>query len=121
MTNSGDHSEGGSRHPPKPARGKRLSGQGRPKLSLSRLTVIQRLLHKPVEIMKNEQPMKMSALEAILHQLLQKALSGDSKADRALQKFEDFAHQNSMPELEIVFVDTGYTRAFAAAAEDNDE
>ncbi|MCK1474146.1 hypothetical protein IVB27_04795 [Bradyrhizobium sp. 197] len=86
----------------------------------SPLEVIERLLHKPVDTVKDGQPTKMSALEAIVFQLLQKSLAGDKRADRALQKFTDFADRNSVSELQLVFVDNDYTRAFAASPEPKD-
>ena len=69
----------------------------------------------PVAVLKDGQPEKMSALEAIVFQLVQRSLTGDKKAGRVRQKFEEFAKRNSATELEVVFVDNEYTTAFAAS------
>jgi hypothetical protein len=125
MTDSSD-GDVGYRRPPKSKRWKKgqsgnpRNGKAKPKTIDSPLAVIERLLLKPVDTVKDGQPTKMAALEAILYQLLRKSLSGDKKAERALQKFEEFAHRNSAPQFEIVFVDNDYTKAFAASQEDDD-
>lgn len=62
----------------------------------------------------------MSTLQAIIFQLLQKALAGDGKAERVSQKFEEFARRNSKAELELVFVDNAYTTAFSTTGEPHD-
>jgi hypothetical protein len=116
MTNPKDS---GAVHPRKP------KSERRPKVRIkqieSPLEVIERLLHKPVDTVKDGRPTKMSALEAIVLQLLQKSLAGDKRADRVLQRFSDFADRNTVAELELVFVDNDYTRAFAASPEPKDD
>lgn len=93
----------------------RRNANARRKPIESSLEVTERLLHTPVDTVKDGEPTKMSTLEAILHQLLQKSLTGNKKADRALQKFYEFANRNGVSELEVVFVDNDYTKAFAAS------
>jgi hypothetical protein len=114
-----DTSDDDGAGPPKSTRRKTgQSGNQRkstPKRAESVLTVIERLLVAPVTIVKNGAHTKISALEAILHQLLQKSLSGDKKALRALREFEEFAHRNGTAQFEIVFVDNEYTKALAAS------
>jgi hypothetical protein len=113
-----DPKESGAEYPQKPKPTRRPKAQI--KQIESPLEVIERLLHKPVDTVKDGQPTKMSALEAIVLQLLQKSLAGDKRADRALQRFSDFADRNTVTELELVFVDNDYTRAFAASPEPKD-
>jgi hypothetical protein len=114
-----DPKNGGVGYPQKPTPSRRRANARIKKIE-SQLEVIERLLHKPVDAVKDGQPTKMSALEAIMLQLLQKSLAGDKRADRALQRFSDFADRNSVSELGLVFVDNDYTRAFAASLEPKD-
>jgi hypothetical protein len=94
-------------------RGDQLANGKSQKDAESRVAVVERLLLKPVDTVKEGQAEKMPALKAIMYQLLQKSLSGDKKAARALQKFEEFARRNSTAEFDIIFVDNEYTKAFA--------
>jgi hypothetical protein len=126
MTDSSDDDGVGYRRPPRNKRWKKgqsgnpRNGKPNSKPTESPLAVVERLLLKPVNIRKDGLLTKMAALEAILYQLLQKSLSGDKKAERGLRKFEEFAYRNRAPELEIVFVDNEYTKAFAASREEDD-
>jgi hypothetical protein len=118
MTGPTDGDAVGYGRPPKHTRWKK--GQsGNRKIGLKReenmVTLIDRLLMAPVNIVKNGVPSRMSAINAIVHQLLQKSLSGNRKAERALREFEAFATRNMTKQTEIVFVDNEYTAAFAAA------
>jgi hypothetical protein len=96
------------------------NGRARAKPTESQLSVIERLLRAPVVVTRDGQSEKMSTLQAIMFQLLQKALAGDGKAERVSQKFEEFARRNSIAELELVFVDNDYTTAFSATGEPDD-
>lgn len=116
---------GSPRSPRRPRPVKRNNGnirnsRARLKPAGSQLSVIERLLRMPVAVLKDGQSEKMSTLEAIVFQLVQRSLSGDRKAERTRQKFEEFAKRNSATELEVVFVDNEYTTAFAASVEAND-
>jgi Family of unknown function (DUF5681) len=119
MTDASDDDAVGCGHPPKKSRWKKgQSGNPRnirPKREESTVALIDRLLLAPVRIVKNGAPTKMPALNAIMYQLLQKSLSGNRKAARALREFEAFASRNLTKRLEIVFVDNEYTAAFSAA------
>jgi hypothetical protein len=86
----------------------------KPKPSESTVAIIDRLLLAPVKIVLNGEPRKVSALEAIVFQLLQKAMSGKGRAYRALLKYQEFASLNLEKRLELTFVDSEYTRAFAS-------
>jgi hypothetical protein len=64
----------------------------------------------------------MSTLEAIVHQLLQKSLSGNKTANRALLEFQDFARRHQAGgQAEIVYVDNDYTRALSASRPESDD
>jgi hypothetical protein len=125
MTELPDNDDVGYRRPPKGKRWKKgQSGNPRnkakPNATESPLAVVERLLLKPVDIKKDGLPTKMPVLEAITYQLLQRSLKGNKKADRALQKYKEFAERNTAPQFEIVFVDNEYTNAFAASRESDD-
>jgi hypothetical protein len=119
MTDLSDGDAAGYGRPPEHRRRKKgQSGHSRkvrPKREENMVTLIDRLLMAPVKIVKNGMPTKMSAINAIVHQLLQKSLSGNKKAERAVREFEAFATRNMTKQTEIVFVDSEYTAAFAAA------
>jgi hypothetical protein len=85
------------------------------------LSVIEGELLRTVEVAMDGNATKMTAMRAIMYQLLQKSLSGDAKADRTLQSYQDFADRHTAPSrLEIEFVDNEYTRALAKGEEDED-
>jgi hypothetical protein len=86
------------------------------------LAFIKRELLRKVDAVKDGQPTKITAMAAILYQLLQKSLSGDKKADRVLQSYHELANRSNAPtvQIEIEFVDNEYTMALAAAPEDDD-
>jgi hypothetical protein len=104
--------------PPRETRWKKgQSGDPRrrkPKPAESTVAVIDRLLLAPTKIILNGESRKVSALEAIVFQLLQKAMSGNGRAHRALLKYQKFASLNLEKRLELTFVDSEYTRAFAS-------
>jgi Family of unknown function (DUF5681) len=77
------------------------------------LAMIDRLLVTTVPIALNGHRRRVTALEAILYQLLQKAMAGESRAYRTLLKYQEFASQNSKRKLELTFVESEYTRALA--------
>lgn len=95
--------------PQTPARRRRRS-----KRPESTSAIMDRLLASPVSITMNGETTRVSADEAIFLQLLQKAMSGSVRASRALLKYEQFAHRRSEKALEVTFVDSDYTAAFAS-------
>jgi hypothetical protein len=119
MTDTSDGDAVGYGHPPTKTRWKKgQSGNPRkirPKREESAVSLIDRLLVTSVKIVKNGIPTKMPALNAIMYQLLQKSLSGNKKAERALREFEAFASRNMTKRFDIVFVDNEYTAAFSAS------
>jgi hypothetical protein len=119
MTDTSDGDAVGYGRPPEKTRWKKgQSGNPRnigPKRVESVVALIDRQLVSSVKIVKNSVPTKMPALNAIMYQLLQKSLSGNRKAERALREFEAFASRSMTKRTEIVFVDNEYTAAFSAS------
>jgi hypothetical protein len=74
------------------------------------VATIDRLLLTPVQISLSGERTKVSALEAIMCQLLQKAISGNLRAFRVLLKYQEFAIWHGDKKLELTFVDSAYTR-----------
>lgn len=106
-------------NPPKEYRWKK--GQsGNPRRRRARLptestvAMIDRLLAAPVQITINGEANKVSALEAIVFQLLQKEMAGNQQAARTLLKYREFASRNTKKKLEITFVDNPYTNALSS-------
>ena len=99
-------------------RRRRTAGQGaqRPGGKAKRastLVIIDRLLLTPVQTSLNGKETRITALHAIMYQLLQKEIVGDTRASRALLKYEELAKQGAEQRLEIEFVDSDYTRSLA--------
>jgi Family of unknown function (DUF5681) len=116
--------EVGYGRPPRETRWKKgQSGDPRhrkPKRLESTVAIIDRLLLTPVQISLNGETKKASALEAIVFQLLQKAMSGRGRAIRALLKYQEFANRNLERKLELTFVESDYTRAFSTQPSSSD-
>ena len=125
MTAPSDEYQVGYARPPGKTRWKK--GQsGNPKrrkqkLPESTVAVIDRLLLASVPITLNGETCKVPALVAIMFQLLQKAMAGNARAYRILQKYREFAIRNRKEKLELVFVESDYTRAFATKASDRND
>jgi hypothetical protein len=118
MSRSDDKSHAvGYGRPPQRTRWKKgQSGNPRHKKRRARegtLAILDRLLMHPVQIMVNGEVQKMSALEAIITQLIQKDLSGNARAASVLRKYRQLASQSSEKKFELTFVDSDYTRALA--------
>jgi Family of unknown function (DUF5681) len=79
------------------------------------LATLDRLLVTLVPISLNGETKKVEALDAIVTQLLAKAISGNARAYRTLLKYQEFASANSAKKLQLIFVESGYTRAVAEA------
>lgn len=114
-------SAAGQGRPPKAHR--RKKGQSgnprrrRPKAPESTLALIDRLLAAPVPITFNGETKRVPAIEAIVLQLMQKEMGGDAQAARALMKYRAFAHQNAEKRLEVIFIESDYTRALSGQSE----
>jgi Family of unknown function (DUF5681) len=82
----------------------------------STLEIIERLLTRRVSISVSGQAKRVSASEAIVLQLMQKAMSGNARAWRALLKYQEFANSRSDKSTELRFVESDYTRAVAKSS-----
>ena len=85
----------------------------RSKRDESTITIIDRLLARPVPITINGLTKRVPTGVAIVLQLLQKSMAGSGRASRALLKYRDFAASRSDKVIEITYLDSDYTRAFA--------
>jgi hypothetical protein len=93
---------------------KGLSGNPRhrkPKIRESAVETIDSLLLAPIQITLSGETKTVSALEAIILQLIQKSMAGNSRASRVLLRYQEFANRNLEKKLELTFVDSDYTRA----------
>jgi hypothetical protein len=113
-----DDSRTGYGNPPKQHRWKKgQSGnprRQRTKPPESSVTMIDRLLAAPVHITVNGEAKKVTALEAIVFQLLQKEMAGNRQAARTLLRYREFASRNTKKNLKITFVDNPYTNALSS-------
>jgi hypothetical protein len=113
-----DDSRTGYANPPKEHRWKKgQSGnprRQRAKPPESTVAMIDRLLAMPVHLTINGEAKKVTALEAIIFQLLQKEMSGNQQAARTLLKYREFASRNTKKKLEITFLDNPYTNALSS-------
>jgi hypothetical protein len=94
---------------PKP----RAKRHGSARSSESTIAIIDRLLATRVPIKVNGKVTRIPAAEAIVLQLLQKAMAGSGRAWRPLLKYRDFASRRSDKAIAFSFVDSDYTAAFA--------
>ena len=83
--------------------------------------VIDHFLFNPVTITFKGQQMVVTAIEAIVLQLLRKAMEGEARARRALLKDQGFARQSAKVRLEVRFLDSDYTQSLANWTEGRDE
>ena len=115
MTDSSDEYRVGYGHPPRETRWKKgQSGDPRrrkTKSAGSLVNVIDRMLLAPVRVTHDGEPREIATLEAIVLQVLQKALSGNARARRVFLRYLEFASQGSRKEVKLRFVDTTYTDA----------
>ena len=105
----------GSNKPPVERGARRAKGRRRrrPARQESTLEIMERLLTRRVSISVSGQAKQVSASEAIVLQLMQKAMSGNPRAWRALLKYQEFADSRSDRSTELRFVESDYTRAVA--------
>jgi hypothetical protein len=76
--------------------------------------MIERLFLKPVEITLYGATKKVPTLEAIVRLISQKALSGDRRALAAQMQYQEFAARYRERKVQIIFVESEYTKAVAA-------
>ncbi len=94
----------------RPAKG---PSRRRPIRQESTLEIMDRLLAQRVSIHVSGHAKQVSASEAIVLQLIQKAMSGNARAWRPLLKYQEFANSRSGKATELRFVESDYTRAVA--------
>ena len=97
------------------------SAAARPARQESTLEIMERLLTRRVSISVSGQATRVSASEAIVLQLMQKAMSGNARAWRALLKYQEFANSRSDRSTELRFVESDYTRAVAKSPSRSDD
>jgi hypothetical protein len=93
----------------------RAKGRRRPRSTRQESTfeVTDQLLGRQVSINVGGQVKRVSAIEAIMLHLMQKATSDNARACRLLLKYEEFAKSRTARSTEVRFVDSEYTRAVA--------
>ena len=93
----------------------------RPARQEGTLDIMERLLARRVSISVSGQAKQVSASEAIVLQLMQKAMSGNPRAWRAILKYQDFANSRSGKSTKLQFVESDYTRAVAKGSSGSDD
>lgn len=125
MTAPSDEYRVGYRQPPRETQWKKgQSGNPRktkPRPRESAVATIERLRLAPVRLTIDGEPKEVPALEAIVLQLLQKAMAENMRAARVLKKYKEFACQNMERNLDLRFVQGAYTRAVAMLGKDGTE
>ena len=113
----------GSKKPPVERGARRAKGRRRrrPARQESTLEIMDRLLARRVSISVSGEAKQVSASEAIVLQLIQKAISGNARAWRALLKYQEFANSRSARSTEVRFVESDYTRAVAKSPSRSDD
>jgi hypothetical protein len=72
----------------------------------STITILMRLLLTPVPSIANGKRPAVPPLEAIVIQLLRKALEGNARSVRALERYKQLASQSITGGLTVEFVDS---------------
>jgi hypothetical protein len=81
---------------------------------------MERLLARRVSISMSGKATRVTAIEAIVLQLMQKAMSGNARAWRVSLKYKEFAERSSDKSTEVQFVESDYTRAVANSSLSSD-
>lgn len=71
----------------------------------------------PVPITLNGETKKVPAIEAIVLQLIQQEMAGNARAARTLLKYREFANQTGEKRLEVIFIESDYTRTLSGQSE----
>jgi len=82
---------------------------------------MERLMTRRVSISMSGHAKQVSATEAIVLQLMQKVMSGNPRACRALLRYQEFASSRSAKSTELRFVESDYTRALAKSSSRRDD
>jgi hypothetical protein len=91
----------------------RKTGHDRRKPPESTIGIIDRLLMSPVRTSLNGREATITALAAIIYQLLQKETAGDGRASRVLLRYEALGRKSTVKQLEVKFPESDYTRSLA--------
>jgi hypothetical protein len=91
----------------------RKTGGTRCKPPESTIAIIDRLLMSPVRTSLNGREATITALAAIIYQLLQKETAGDGRASRVLLRYEALGRKSTVKQLEVKFPESDYTRSLA--------
>jgi hypothetical protein len=75
--------------------------------------MMERFLTRRVSISVNGEAKRVSAIEAIVFQLMHEEKTGDARAGRILLKYIEFANRSSNKSTKLHFVESDYTRAVA--------
>jgi Family of unknown function (DUF5681) len=113
----------GPRKPPVERGARRAMGRRRrrPAREESTLEMMDRLLTRQVPISVHGTATRVPAAKAIVLQLMQKAMSGNTRAWRTLLKYKEFAESRSDKSTELQFVESDYTRAVANSSSSGDD
>jgi hypothetical protein len=113
----------GSKKPPVKRGAHRAKGRRRrrPAGQESTLEIMDRLLARRVSISVSGHAKQVSASEAIVLQLIQKAMSGVARAWRPLLQYQEYANSRSDRSTEVRFIESDYTRAVAKSPSRSDD
>ena len=103
-------------HSGKPRAKNKKRRKSKRRSSPSTRAILIRLLLSKVRTSFNGEEREITALEAIMHQLIQREAAGDSRASRVLLKYEELTKHGTELPLQITFVDSDYTHALADEA-----
>lgn len=108
--------------PPKRPRG--TKSWRRPRTNgteLSASGLVESFLMRQVAITLRGEQKVVSALEAIMLQLLRKSTAGNVRAGRILLGFQAYASRNSRAPLETIFAESDYTASLKSSLRDRHE
>jgi hypothetical protein len=77
------------------------------------LDMMKGLLTRRVSIRISGEARQVPAMKAIFLQLMQKAMAGNAHAWRVFLKYQEFAKLHGYQSIDLIFVESDYTRAFA--------
>ena len=87
----------------------------------SAFEIMERLLGRRVPMNVNGEAKQVSAIKAIMFQLMQKEMAGAARAGRILLKFQEFANRPSNKSPQLQFVENAYTRAISKSSSRSDD
>lgn len=77
------------------------------------VAIVDDLLLRPHPIALNGETQRVRTIEAIVLQLLEKAINGNARAWQTLVRYQEFADRRMRKGLAVQFVDSEYTRGFS--------